>query len=176
MGALLGAFDAYIVELKKRINEEVANAKRRAYSEFFAIADMRVKEIFQEVVSGWYGEYTPNIYGRNESMFDVLETDVGEDYFGIEFNPNAMTIMNNGYTVYELTFKSGYHGGAQAPDGVMRYRAPVPFYTRWWSAASASRPPYEEMLEKCDAYAKGEGLAQLREIYRRNLRSIKLVY
>ena len=145
-------FGPMLERIKENLAEQVNAAIDATWPEFFDVMEGRVNEMFDESVSEFYSGYSPEFYGRTGSLYEVMTVIRTDDSLTLHFEPSNATVMNNGDTVYGLAFKHGWHGGATAPDGVMRYRTPYPYYKHWGRPAVNSGSPYEALKAKVEGF------------------------
>lgn len=166
-------FGPMLERIKKSVTEQVKAAVDASWPEFFEVLEGRAQEMFDESVSEFYNSYSPEFYGRTGSLYEVMTTIRTDESLTLSFIPSNATVMNNGDTVYGLAFKHGWHGGATAPDGVMRYRTPYPYYKHWGRPAVHSSSPYETLKAKVEGY---DTQALFNSIVRKNLGNIKISF
>lgn len=177
-------FNNYIKGIKERVVTEVRKAAKNAYEDFFIILEDKIRTTFNLVIQDFYGSYTPRFYSRNESLYDVLQTQINSDSLRIWFDPGQMTPFRSGYVgedgLYDQVFRKGWHGGAGSGDehpspGKPYWRTPIPYYSRWGMEASVSdNPPLEDMKRRVEDYTNNKMQSDFNEIYSRHLNNIKI--
>jgi len=176
-----------IGEVQREYNLSVSEAFRKiAYDSIREIIPQigeKYEEIFHWAVNEFYGDYSPEIYTRNYSLYDVVEINADEEDMTISYigaPENATPFRKGGGTVFELSFLEGYHGGAASgnytvmpqsdpddsgftvrytphPDpGTPYWRTPHPWYTDWGRAAEWSIPPADVFMENKNNYLNTE--------------------
>ena len=126
-------YKSYMGKLQVKAKESVKDAQDKAFSEYFKVADKKIKKIYRSVITDFYQSYIPNFYDeeyRRGSLYNLLETKCNKNELSISFNPSKISYRNgyaessssNGVSggLYDLVFRQGWHGGALI-DGKMRY-------------------------------------------------------
>lgn len=129
---------------------------------------------FNEVVDDFYNSYTPSMYARRGSMYEVLKLsthfDGSDATLSMDWGDDEMTFRDNKPGLMELTFGEGYHGGARGTDnhGVTVetpwYRTP-PYWDYWYFPANQSESPYDRFMEWVKEYWEGPTFQALFEKY-----------
>lgn len=125
-------YKSYMSKLQTKAKEAVKDAQKKAFSEYFEVADKKIREIYKSVITDFYRDYTPRFYDRRNggSLYKLLETKKTDDYLSLNFNPSKISYRNN-YAessssngvpggLYDLVFRQGWHGGAMV-NGSMLY-------------------------------------------------------
>lgn len=107
------------------INKELDIADRDGYTEYGAVEQQKIKEIFRKAVYDWYGAYTPTQYQRRYDMYDVLDEKTDEYGMAITeasgyvdmFDERKMGPDRHGNSLFDKVFMEGWHGGAEGIDG-----------------------------------------------------------
>lgn len=163
---LRGSFERYIDDFleqsKTKIQEAVAIVQKETWDDFIHIVEERIKEMFNDVIQEFYNDYSPETYDRNESLYDLLQTDTTDSSLMVWFDPSKMTPFRSGYDgedgLYDQVFRHGWHGGAASGEGhpspgTPYWRTPVPYYNRWGrEAAIASVSPLDNMMQRVRDY------------------------
>ncbi len=117
-------------------------------------------EIARSVIARWYGSYEPLIYRRQSGLYDVFRVQRNGTFIKVMFNADWISGSHraDNTTIYENSFKNGYHGGASQGDGhpepgVPYWRTPVGIYSEWGHPAYRSFSPFEQMREEMTQYA-----------------------
>jgi len=164
--------DDYINKMKERAQEiadqvlECMNeATQRASDRYIELVDERIQECFRDAVAAFYDNYQPKYYDRNESLYDILDTELTGESYWISFHPENMTPYRTGYTgedgLYQTVFKEGWHGGAAYGEdhpspGVPHWRTPEGIYRYWGRrAAKAADSPFDDFKYRLQDYADG---------------------
>lgn len=168
--------------LKANAQEAINKIMPDVRRDWLKLIEENVKRIFTEAVDEFYGDYKPNVYGRNHSLYDLLKIELGNEYMEMWFDTSKMTPFRSGYSgengLFDQVFMKGWHGGAASGDystfgsgydddeygnnvvytphpspGTPYWREPTPFYTRWGRAARiAPISPYENYTQKLEEY------------------------
>lgn len=125
-------YKSYMSKLQTKAEEAVKDAQKKAFSEYFEVADKKIHEIYKSVITDFYRDYNPRFYDRrdNGSLYKLLETKKTDNYLSLNFNPSKIS-YRNGYAesgssngvpggLYDLVFRQGWHGGAMV-NGSMLY-------------------------------------------------------
>lgn len=177
-------YTRYLESLTSKVKVAVKQALRYTWADFFAVVDEKIHSMFDEVVQGFYSDYTPGFYDRNESLYEILQTELSEDSLSIQFDPSKMTPFRNGYDgedgLYDQVFRRGWHGGAASGEGhpspgTPYWRTPVPYYNRWGhEAAFASLSPLDELKRRVTDYENYEMQADFNRIWSVYASNIKI--
>lgn len=192
-------YDRYIEKLKQKARDEANKAISKSYKELFVEVEKDVKEIFHSVIKNFYEDYTPQFYERNESLYDLLQTDRTDNSLQIWFDPTKMTTFRGdssdgaGYSgedgLYDQVFRKGWHGGAGSISkekeemwgahphpGTPYWRTPEPHYTYWGRPAKVSeKSPLDDMRERIFDYSNTVELTKWNDILQKNLNKIRIV-
>lgn len=151
--------DVVIKTIYERILEAIMprllKIAEETVDEGFAHMDAELQDKFRNLMQeSFYDQYSPEFYvNRNFSLKELLDITLDDNGFVFEFDSSRITPMRGGGDgLYEQVFVQGYHGGARAPDGVMRYRTPYPIYVHWGRAASRSSSPRDAADKLIDDY------------------------
>ncbi len=185
-------YKQYSEELKKKLSDAGKAAAKKAYVEYFAYAEKRVKEIFHESIQRFYDSYDPEIYTRSHSMFDMLKTvyDPDEPSLTTGLDDSVMTTTRKGGPLYEQVFEQGWHGGASkiAPEkaktkgyhpspGTPYWRTPHPGYFRWGRMAEKAKiSPKDDYDQAFDKLNEDELAAKFREILQKHTDNMKIEF
>jgi len=177
-------YERYLQSVQTRVREAVNREMKNVWKEFFITADARVREIFNDVVQNFYGSYSTTAYDRNESLYDLLQTEVTDDSFSLWFEPGNMTAFRSGYSgedgLYDQVFRRGWHGGAGSGDGhpdngTPYWRTPVPYFTHWGRPAEiAPISPLDDMILRIEDYQQNEMQADFNSIVASHLGNLTL--
>lgn len=159
-------YTRYLEGLKAKVKVAVKQALRDTWADFFVAVDGKIHKIFNSVIQDFYSGYSPEYYDRDESLYELLQTEVFEDSLTIWFDPSKMTSLRSGYSgedgLYDQVFRHGWHGGASKgkghpSPGTPYWRAPVPYYSRWGREAPvAAISPLDDMRRRVSDYEKYE--------------------
>lgn len=143
------AVNAKLREIEERYEKEEAKAYDEAALIFFKEVESRYKQMFMRSVRAFYSGYTPVHYERNESLYNLLATEVYDDenytYLRRDYLFDEMTTYRSGSsgtygeteTLFQTVFEEGWHGGAMhgpghpEPYNAAYWRQPYMKYTRW---------------------------------------------
>lgn len=166
---------------RERAQNAIAKIMPDVYRDWLTLIEQNVRRIFNEAVDAFYSDYTPNVYDRSNSLYNLLQMKRGEDYIDMWFDTSKMTSFRNGYNgedgLFDQVFVKGWHGGADHGDystfvrfnddmsyeqtvftphpnpGTPFWREPVPYYTRWGEPARvAPISPQKNYEEKLSEY------------------------
>ena len=152
-------------ELSSVLERKVNDVKPKIYKEFGVYQQGLIKQIFNEAVDNFYSSYNPEIYERQFDLYNVLSLrlnnygEVINDTYEEFFDPTDMHPDRRGHyhwdgaggfeSLFDLTFMSGYHGGAADSEdgthpltGIPYYRTPHPYYSHWGESAVHSIAPF----------------------------------
>ena len=161
---------AFCDELLDVMNEETEEASHKAYREFAIFQKRKIKDMFHKAVEDFYGDYSPEFYDRNESLYDILHIRTGMygmasyDSYEDLYDSSKMTTDRKGGSLFEKVFEQGWHGGAESGDGHPKpgtpyYRTPESVYSRWGRMANRS-------VAAKDTFEQELSIAEGGEIYR----------
>lgn len=188
-------------KLQTKAKEAVKDAQKKAFSEYFEIADKKIREIYKSVITDFYRDYTPpRFYDRRGSLYNLIQTQHGDDYLQVGFNPSKIS-YRNGYAgedgLYETVFRQGWHGGAmvhgsmlypigkyedgkpRAYDGTYKDGVYKPYedeyYKYSWTVANkAAISPLDDFKKRLDAYQESEYQQDYEEIWNKYKSNIKI--
>ncbi len=175
-------YNNYINSIKNKAKSEVKKAVSKTYQDLFVEVEVDVKDIFEEAVDKFYDDYSPTVYDRNDSLYNLLQTerDVSGNSLSLWFEPEKMTTFRDGYDgddgLYDQVFRKGWHGGAEKESsGVPFWRKPPPYYTYWGRPAKiANTAPLKDIQDSVQEYQSGKMINKFSQIWERNKRNIKI--
>ena len=180
------AYQNAMEEVQARAHKAIEKVMPDVYRDWLSLIEQHVKEIFEASVDLFYYSYSPEYYQRSFSLYNLLKTELGDDYLDIWFEPEAMTHFRSGYGgedgLYDQVFRKGWHGGADHGDyyssyspgeedsgykiiinkhpspGIPYYRTPLQYYRYWGKpAAIAATPPLDIYRNAVDEYQHDQG-------------------
>lgn len=183
---------AWEKEMEKEAKKKVKETNEQIAKDYGAVQRDYVMNLFKKTVDMFYADYTPDIYHRQYGLkkienlslrFDKygrIDNDTYESFFDdVEMHADrrgAVYWRRNGYfdSLFDLTYMSGWHGGAPSSEdgdhpneGTPYYRRPKPYYYEWGDEAEYMTPsPFErfkEALVKADS-ANGDLRRELTRI------------
>ena len=168
-----GAFMKSVLgDVAQSTKQSVEQASERINQDFFMfIKNEGVEPLYKGVIDSFYNDYTPTVYDRNKSLYDMPQIIITEDYLAIEFNENRMSTFRDGGTgLYELVFKEGYHGGAKSgkdhPNPGVPYWRTGDLFSLWGKPAKrAPIAPYEDFVEQFQEFLDTQGAAKYKELW-----------
>ena len=193
-------YKSYMSKLQTKSKEAVKDAQKKAFSEYFEVADKKIREIYKSVITDFYRDYTPRFYDRRGSLYNLIQTKCGDDYLQVGFNPSKIS-YRNGYSgedgLYETVFRQGWHGGAivhgsmlypigkyedgkpRAYDGTYKDGVYKPYEDEdykysWIVANKAAISPLEDFKKRLDAYQESEYQQDYEEIWNKYKSNIKI--
>lgn len=177
-------YSQYLEDLKAKAKQELQKALANTMRDYFALAEDRVKTIFNETVQDFYGSYTPMYYDRNESLYDILETSADDTSLSIGFDPGKMTSFRSGYSgedgLYDQVFRRGWHGGAGSGEGHPApgkpyWRTPIPQFYNWGDEAPvAAVSPLEDFKRRLADYEDSQMQSDFNKIWAIHYNNINL--
>lgn len=155
-------------QIEEEITKRVQVAAKAAASRFFPLYKKEVEEIFKKAVDEFYNSYTPDIYDRRYSLYDVLEIQFKPPLTLVGyFKPEVMTSTGGGrgYSgedgIFKKVFEEGFHGGAHPGIG---YRTPVYIWNTWSDRKVVkSASPYKKFMSYYNEAMEGS----LQELWRK---------
>lgn len=193
-------YKSYISKLQTKAKEAVKNAQKKAFSEYFKVADKKIREIYKSVIADFYRDYISRFYDRRGSLYDLIQTKRGDDYLQVGFNPSRIS-YRNGYAgedgLYETVFRQGWHGGAMVygsmlypvgkyvdgkpraydgtyKDGVYKPYEDENYKYSWTIANKAAISPLEDFKRRLDVYQESEYQQDYKEIWNKYKSNIKI--
>ena len=132
-------------QLEKRINEKAQQASEKAYTQAKKEAEQKAREIANNAIDRWYGEYSPKFYNRfGLKNFEILSQ---EDEILVDFSQQISVHQDNDM-VLSWVVEEGYHGGSPSSSFGYMWRTPYPYFMYWGRPASKSRPIIDEINEE----------------------------
>lgn len=108
-------YQSYIKELQEKAKEAVKEAQEKSFSEYFDVAEKKIRTIYKDTITDFYNSYPNPFYDRRGSLYDLIQTKKATDYLSIWFEPSLIS-YRNGYAgengLYDQVFRQGWHGGA----------------------------------------------------------------
>lgn len=193
-------YKSYMSKLQTKAKEAVKDAQKKAFSEYFEVADKKIREIYKSVITDFYRDYTPRFYDRRGSLYNLIQTKHGDDYLQIGFNPSKIA-YRNGYAgedgLYETVFRQGWHGGAMVhgsmlypigkyedgkpraydgtyKDGVYKPYEDEDYKYSWTVANKAAISPLDDFKKRLDVYQESEYQQDYEEIWNKYKSNIKI--
>lgn len=110
-------------------------------------------EIASTAVDRFYGDYTPNGYGRLGDLYNAYRVSINSDYtINFELGADLMQAshhQSNSY-IYNMAMIEGRHGGAPL------WRWPYGIWSYWYpQTVPVSDSPYEEIKNEWETYVNG---------------------
>jgi len=154
-------------EEKRKTERAVTRALKRVDRDIAKYQRDEIQRVYKETIKRFYDEYTPNIYQRTGSLYNLMsvtedtETNiVAWDYDEKKMTPTRKNKAGGREYLMDIVFGEGWHGGADKGPGhrnpgVPYYRQPPPYYRHWdrYPAARYPGSPYqiaEEAIRKLD--------------------------
>lgn len=191
-------YESYIKKLQEKANKAVKEAQEKSYSEYFDVAEKKIRAMYKDVINDFYNSYPDSFYekhkGRRGSLYNLLQTKKTTDYLSIWFDPSLIS-YRNGYAgekgLYTTVFREGWHGGANKyggmkyPVGRFKKDETVRYYDGeyhpyddirylWTPAKKASISPLQDIKNRIDKYQETEYQKDYDEIWNRNKANIKI--
>lgn len=152
--------------------------------EYLEILSTNYKSMFNKAVRDFYHDYSPSLYKRNYSLYDLLQIEYGSDDVGMYMrtwyeSDNITTYRKQSEGkdgLFNTVFLEGWHGGAKSgpghPDiGTPYWRYPKPYYSTWFSKKAERAPvsPYDAFIEEKKKYKASYGSKTFQSIFDRRL-------
>lgn len=166
---------SYEKEIINNVKKKVEDVTPSVEDKVLDLVENKLTEFYKISVLQFYNNYPNPIYDRRGSLYNLFRTKRDGNTLRYWFEPSEIS-SRTGYTgedgLYTTVFKEGWHGGAMH-DGVMRYRTPVPYYTRWGkSAVQAPFSPYDMFIALKEDYEKRGFKKDYRNIWVSSLNNI----
>lgn len=163
----------YEKNIINNIKESIERETPKIENEVLDLVENKLTEFYKISVMSFYNSYPNPIYERRGSLYNLFKTKREGNTLKYWFEPSEFP-SRTGYVgedgLYTTVFKEGWHGGAMADDGVMRYRTPIPYYTHWGKEAVQSQfSPYETFIALKEDYEKHGFKKDYRNIWIKNL-------
>ena len=194
-------YSSYIDKLKQKAKEAIIDAQKKTFSEYFELADKKIRDIYEKTIDDFYQDYSnPHVYSRRGSLYKLIETEKGDDYLDVWFEPSKIS-YRNGYAgedgLYTTVFREGWHGGAsiggsmlypvgksengspRTYDGTYKDGRYKPYedenYRYSWTVANRSSiPPLIDFKQRIDEYQKSEYQEDYNKLWNKNKANIKI--
>lgn len=183
MAATVPNYSYIINQYAQNIQRKAEDAVRKIIPyvnrEWYRMVDEKLRQSYKETIVKFYAGYSPKFYHRSRSLYDLIQTKIGNDSLAVDFDPSKMTAYRSGYNgedgLYDLVFREGWHGGAKHGDytrlhyghadgfwtvlftphpspGTPYYRTPYQVYTNWGEDAARSDAPLDVFKQKVAEY------------------------
>lgn len=137
-------YQSYMKKLQEKAKEAVHEAQKKAFSEYFTVAEKKVKTIYSETIDDFYNSYPNPFYHRRGSLYDLIQTKKTDDYLSIWFEPSLISYRNGyagEYGLYDQIFRQGWHGGANIGGKMLvPWTAPSVVYNGMYSPWDSPKP------------------------------------
>ncbi|MBT9788645.1 hypothetical protein GPK90_04700 [Clostridium sp. MCC344] len=191
-------YQSYMSKLQEKAKEAVKEAQKKSFSEYFTVAEKKIKNIYKETIDDFYSSYPNPFYQRRGSLYNLIKTKKTDDYLSIWFEPSLIS-YRNGYAgedgLYDQIFRQGWHGGA---DVKHRGRMLVPWsyptleyngktspwepeiwnsksiLSGWELAERAPISPLQDFNNRLDRYQSDEYQKDYEAIWNKNKSNIKI--
>lgn len=191
-------YQSYIKKLQEKAKEAVKEAQEKSFSEYFDVAEKKIRTIYKDTITDFYNSYPNPFYDRRGSLYDLIQTKKATDYLSIWFEPSLIS-YRNGYAgengLYDQVFRQGWHGGA---DVKHRGRMLVPWsyptleynggtspwepeiwnsesiLSGWKLAEKAPISPLQDFKNRIDQYQKTEYQKDYEDIWNKYKSNIKI--
>jgi len=106
--------------MRARIDQAIEDARRMAESahreavrETIPEIETEYRGLYMESVAHWYAAYDPRKYHRNHSLFDLMELNAHPESMTLDYEISeaGMTTGTGGFSLWDMVFINGYHGG-----------------------------------------------------------------
>ena len=191
-------YKKYIDALEVKAKEAVKEAQKKAFAEYFEVADKKIRKIYNDTITDFYESYGRTFYKPRGSLYDLINIERTDEYLEIDFNP-SMISYRNGYSgedgLYTQVFRQGWHGGAningnmlvpwtnpaEPYDGDKKpWAFPEPWGRRigvkhgWSHAEKSPISPLEDFRKRIDEYHETEYQSDYNEIWNKHKQNIKI--
>lgn len=188
----------YIKKIQEKAKEAVKEAQEKSFSEYFDVAEKKIRTIYKDTITDFYNSYPNPFYDRRGSLYDLIQTKKTTDYLSIWFEPSLIS-YRNGYAgengLYDQVFRQGWHGGANVKH---RGRMLVPWsyptleyngktspwepeiwnsesiLSGWRLAEKAPISPLQDFKRRIDQYQKTEYQKDYENIWNKYKSNIKI--
>lgn len=189
-------YEQYMKKLKSRAEEAVKDAQKKAFAEYFEVADEKIRDIYKKTIYDFYASYDRSFYKPREggSLYKLIETKVGDDYLDMWFEESRISYRDDGYSgedgLYNQVFRQGWHGGANIGGNMLvPWAAPpvkydgeeTPWSSRkpgtkygWKQAEKAPISPLDDFKNRIDKYQKSEYQQDYEKIWNKHKGNIKI--
>lgn len=176
------------------LNAETSKAMDNASMEFGQYQRSKITDLFNNAVSYFYNQYSPEFYERqgdpdtlSGGLYELLSLQTDE--FGQVLYDDPMDMIDanrlhgdrRGNSLFKKVFLQGWHGGAEGIDtskidqwgahpnpGTPYYRTPHPIYSRWGEKAVRSTSPWVIFNQSVREAESGIILQKFKEISQRH--------
>ena len=127
-------------ELVSFLQDRISKAQVYAADKGSQDLEKEIREISDNAIRRWRGDYSPKYYGGNDSLENYTVVQTADD-FRVRFDQQVASHQQNNDLVIDLVVGQGYHGGSpgEGANGI-RWRTPVPYFTHWGAKAVSSDP------------------------------------
>lgn len=170
---IMGNYEKSIInEIKEKVDKETPKIEKKVLD----LVENKLNDFYKISIINFYARYTPIIYERRYSLYNLFKTRREGNSLIYWFEPSEIT-SRDGYAredgLYTTVFKDGWHGGAKDENGNMRYRRPIPYYTYWGRQAIKEMfSPYDMFIALKEDYEKHGFKNDYRNIWIRSLNNI----
>lgn len=191
-------YQSYIKKLQEKAKEAVKEAQEKSFSEYFNVAEKKIRTIYKDTITDFYNSYPNPFYDRRGSLYDLIQTKKATDYLSIWFEPSLIS-YRNGYAgengLYDQVFRQGWHGGANINGEMLvpwttppveydgdrtPWSFPEPWNKRvgikhgWGQAEKAPISPLQDFKRRIDQYQKTEYQKDYEIIWNKYKSNIKI--
>lgn len=153
--------------LKKYADQIAYDINEKLARECYKMA----KKITTDAIDAFYGAYSPHLYKRTGSLYDIFDIQVIGDDFIFAVDDDLMGWHRSNEAVLELDFFRGYHGGSRwrtpprpgvvveaVTDDGEPFTAFAEHSWQFWHPTPAARsyPPYESIKMRWNAFLNGK--------------------
>ena len=191
-------YKRYMEKLQIRAEEAVKEAQKKAFAEYFELANDKIRKIYKDTITDFYNSYDRSFYEPRGRLYKLIQTKITDEYLDIYFDPSQIS-YRNGYSgedgLYDQVFRHGWHGGANiggkmlipwtspaiAYDGENTpWSFPRPWEKRigikhgWTPAEKAPISPLDDFKQRIDAYHQTEYQHDYNNIWNKYKQNIKI--
>ena len=191
-------YQSYMKKLQEKAKETVKEAQEKSFSEYFNVAEKKIKTIYKDTITDFYNSYPNPFYDRRGSLYELIQTKKTTDYLSIWFEPSLIS-YRNGYAgengLYDQVFRQGWHGGADVRHRgkmLIPWSHPVLEYngekspwepeiwnsesilSGWERAEKAPISPLQDFKRRIDQYQKTEYQKDYEDIWNKYKSNIKI--
>lgn len=67
-------YQGYMKKLQERAKKAVKEAQEKSFSEYFDVAEKKIRNIYEDVITDFYNSYPDPFYDRRGSLYNLIQT------------------------------------------------------------------------------------------------------